>query len=38
LQEKVRLKRALMDPALAASHTMEGNSGPSAARNSGTGG
>ncbi|HEY1801701.1 MAG TPA: DNA primase [Terriglobales bacterium] len=31
LQEKVRLKRALMDPALSANHTMEGNSGPSAA-------
>jgi len=31
LQEKVRLKRALMDPALAVNHTMGGNSGPSAA-------
>jgi DNA primase len=31
LQEKVRLKRALMDPALSAPNTMENNSGPSAA-------
>jgi len=31
LQEKVRLKRALMDPALAADQTIKGNSGPSAA-------
>ena len=31
LQEKVRLKRALMDPALSSTNTMENNSGPSAA-------
>ena len=31
LQEKVRLKKALMDPALSASYSIQGNSGPSAA-------
>jgi DNA primase len=31
LQEKVRLKRALMDPALSASYSIQGNSGPTAA-------
>ncbi|HWF91462.1 MAG TPA: DNA primase [Terriglobales bacterium] len=31
LQEKVRLKRALMDPALSADQTIKSNSGPSAA-------
>lgn len=31
LQEKVRLKKALMDPALSANYSLQGDSGPSAA-------